>query len=88
MNNFDVYIGREDITAQEIVSIVNLAKEYNNSIKIIIIKSGMNQNISDSEVFLKNNLETVFKCIVVNAESNKNPIYDSSGRITQLRFTN
>jgi len=87
-SNFDVYIGREDITAQEIVSIVNLAKEYNNSIRIIVIKNGMNQNISDSESFLKNNIETIFKCIYSSGLNKINPKYDSSGRIKQLRFTN
>ena len=38
-SKFDVYAGRTDITAQEVVSVVNLAKEYGDAVKIIIEKA-------------------------------------------------
>ena len=42
-SSFDVYVGREDITAQEIVSVINLAKEYDGRIKIIVTIITINQ---------------------------------------------
>lgn len=86
-SNFEVFIGREDITAQEIVSVFNLAKEYDNKIDIIVTVNGINQNLSKSEDFLKNNLDSIFKCIAVNDLNNENPKYDETGRIIRLCIT-
>ena len=85
-SSFDVYVGREDITAQEIVSVINLAKEYDGRIKIIV-NIGMEEKIKTSEDFLKNYSDKFFKCIAVSTGNKQNPKYDETGRIIELRFT-
>jgi len=85
-SSFDVYVGREDITAQEIVSVINLAKEYDGRIKIIV-NIGMEEKIKTSEDFLKKYSDKFFKCIAVSTGNKQNPKYDETGRIIELRFT-
>lgn len=87
-SNFDVYVGREDITAQEIVSVVNLSKSIESKVKIIVSINGRMVKISNSEDFIKENTDKVFKCISVNTLNKNNPSYDDAGRITGLQFTN
>lgn len=81
-SKFDVYLGRENITAQEIVSIVNYAKEYGNQIEIYIENKKIEFTATSQEEFLKSNLNVLFSCV----DSNTNPKYDSNGRIIKLTF--
>lgn len=84
-SKFDVYVGRTDITAQEVVSVVNLAKEYGDEVQIIIKnKSNLTVTYTTSENFLKGiywegNQYSQFSCT--------NPEYDNeTGKITQITF--
>lgn len=82
-SKFDVYLGRENITAQEIVSVINLAEEYDYQIEIYLGASRMRfSNSYTQETFIKNNQEKLFKCIL----NTTNPEYDENGKIKKLRF--
>lgn len=86
-SNFDVYVGRSDITAQEIVTVVNLSKEYSNQIQIYLENSIIEFTASNTqEDFIKNNEDKQFKCTLNTSELNPNPTYDASGKITKLKF--
>lgn len=80
---FEVYIGRKDIRAQEIVSIVNLAKENSGQVQIYL---GINKieftATNRPEDFIKDNEDEVFSCTF----SENNPLYDTSGKVTKLTF--
>ena len=83
-SKFDVYLGRENITAQEIVSVVNLAKEYNNQIQIYLGTTRLEFTSSTPEDFIKTNQNNLFSCIW----STSNPTYDINGKIIKLTFRN
>lgn len=83
-SKFDVYLGRENITAQEIVSVVNLAKEYNNQIQIYLEGTRLQFTSSTPEDFIKTNQNELFSC----KWTNTNPTYDSNGKIIKLTFKN
>lgn len=86
-SKFDVYIGRSDITAQEIVTVVNLSKEYGNQIQIYLGNSTIEFTASNTqEDFIKNNQDKQFKCTLNTSELNPNPTYDANGKITKLKF--
>ena len=85
-SKFDVYVGRTDITAQEVASVVNLAKEYRDEVQIIIKnKSNITVTYTTSEDFLKGipwegNQYSQFSCTT-------NPEYDNeTGKIKQITF--
>lgn len=87
-SKFDVYIGRDDIKAQEIVSVVNLAKEYDYQIQIYLGGSKLEFSSSyTQETFIKENQDELFSCTLNTSNSNPNPAYDANGKITKLRFT-
>lgn len=81
-SKFDVYVGRENITAQEIVSVVNLAKEYDNQIQIYLQSTRLQFTSSTPEDFIKTNQKELFSC----TWSTSNPTYDSNGKIIKLTF--
>lgn len=83
-SKFDVYLGRENITAQEIVSVVNLAKEYNNQIQIYLETTRLQFTSSTPEDFIKTNQNNLFSC----TWSTSNPTYDTNGKIIKLTFKN
>ena len=92
-SKFDVYVGREDITAQEIASVVNLAKEYDELVKIYLQEdfgrkfSSFPDNMS-SEKFIKEYGNITFSCLNKVSSERQNPIYnDETGRITKIVFT-
>ncbi len=73
-SKFDVYIGRDDITAQEIASVFNLAKEYQGSVEIQI-----NKTFSGTEEFVKEFFNSTFSCT--------DSVYDNNtGKIVKLVF--
>lgn len=83
--NFTKFINRTDITAQEIITLKNFAKNYdtNNGTKTTVNYSGSGKE--DIE-FITDNFTTdgsmkYFKCI----ESNIN--YNSEGRVILINFT-
>ena len=79
-SKFDVYVGRTDITAQEIVSIVNLAQEYNNLVNVEVYnKSNILQTYINSEMFVKTFLDNKFECLET--------VYNSTtGKIVKIIF--
>lgn len=81
-SKFDVYLGRENITAQEIVSVVNLAKEYDYQIQIYLESTKLQFTTSTPEDFIKANQSNLFSC----KWSTSNPTYDSDGQIIKLTF--
>ena len=83
-SKFDVYLGRENISAQEIVSVVNLAKEYNNQVQIYLEGTILQFTSSTPEDFIKTNQNNLFSC----TWSTSNPTYDSNGKIIKLIFRN
>lgn len=84
-SKFSVYIGRDNIKAQEIVSIVNLAKEYNNEVQIYLETTKLQFTAtSTQEDFIKANQNKLFSCL----GNNTNPTYDGTGKIIKLIFKN
>ena len=83
-----MYLGRENITAQEIVSVVNLAREYNNQITIFLGNEILNVTLKSQENFIKECLkqEKTFKCKLITSGEYQNPVYDKNGKIVILRF--
>ncbi len=80
-SKFIVYIGRTDITPQEVVSAVNLAKEYSNQITVNIEnKSGNEIKFTTSESFISAHLDTKFTC------ENSGCEYDETGKIKKITF--
>lgn len=80
-SNFDIYIGRKDITAQEVISVCNLAKEYGDKIKINI-QPNTGKMGNTPEEFLSFFSDKTFEC----NGTNENPKYDDTGRIIELTF--
>lgn len=78
-SKFDVYVGRTDITAQEIVSVVNLSKEYGNTVKIYVDNKEITE---ESEKYIKKNIDVSFSC----NEKGKEIEYDETGKVNKLRF--
>ena len=86
-SNFDVYIGRDNIKPQEIVTIVNLAKEYGGQIEIYLGGSKIEFTASKTqEDFIKSNRDKLFKCTLNTSAENPNPTYDENGKIVKLKF--
>lgn len=82
-SKFNVYLGRENITAQELVSIVNLAKEYDDQVKIYLNNKELKfTEESTQEDFIKGNSNILFSC----EDSQKNPEYNNRGKIIKLTF--
>lgn len=80
-SKFIIYIGRTDITPQEVASAVNLAREYNDQIIVNIKnKSGDKMNFPNSESFISSNLNAEFTC------QNTGCKYDETGKIKEITF--
>lgn len=79
-SRFIVFLEREDITALEVVTAINLGKEYN--VNILLDR----EVFTNSEDFLEKNGDNVYECKIITNAGNKNPIFDSEGKIKQLKF--
>lgn len=81
-SNFNVFLGQTDIKAEEIISIVNKAKEYNNEVTVLVCKKNGFTVIStaSSEEFLQDYINTTFKC------DDTNVMYNENGKITKIKF--
>jgi len=90
-SNFEIFEGREDITAQDIVSLINMVDEYNKKTYIdITIKVnakeykngwGSTDTASKTTEFLKNSMDKLYKC----AEGSIS--YDEEGKVKLITFT-
>lgn len=79
-SKFIIYVGREDITPQEIVTVVNLAKEYNNEVTINIKDGYKKIEISSPEDFISYYLDDKFICEAKNCK------YNETGKIEEITF--
>ena len=85
---FEVFRERTNITAQEIVSLVNMTKENNEyfNVNIEVIDSSnpddidSNKNIKEDKIipFLQNNSKSEFSCIQIG--------YDTNGQVNLITF--
>lgn len=88
-SKFESYIGRENITPQEIVTAVNLAKEYNGQVQIYVNNKMLNFSSSyTQEQFIKESQENgkSFYCKLSTSSSKPNPEYDDFGKVIKLKF--
>lgn len=88
-SKFEVHVGRTDITAQEVVSMANLAKKYDGQVQIYLGNTPFPS--TSPEEFLKDNLEDenddkLFSCILNTSVTNPNPEYDKNGKIIKVKF--
>lgn len=82
-SKFSTYIGRKNIKPQEIVSAVNLAKEYDNQIQIYVGTTMLEFTPTlTQEDFIKLNQNELFEC----EGSASNPVYNQDGKIIKLIF--
>lgn len=82
-SKFEAYIGRENITPQEIVSVVNLAEQYNNQVEIYIGLTRLQfTQAYTQEMFIQENIDKLFSC----NRSASNPSYDEDVRIEKIIF--
>ena len=95
-SKFEVYLGRDNISAQELMTVVNLSKEQGGIVSIYLKGTFGTINLTTSltlpEDFISNNTiddsgeQITFKCEYNNTEGNENPIYNNEGRINRLLF--
>ena len=79
-SNFDVYIGRTNISAQEVATVVNLSNKYNGQVSIEIYNKGnLLQNYDGSEAFIIEFIDDTFSCTDSQYD-------DSTGKIIKLKF--
>jgi len=90
--NFTKFEGRDDITIQEIVTLINFAKQYEqeNEVHITIavaaipdvinwLNTVVTINSEDKEVeLIQDNSEKIFKC--------ENIIYNNEGKVNLIKF--
>lgn len=95
-SNFTKFEGRQDITIQEIVTIVNFAKQYKEQTEIDIKVFIVNDELKDNNIItLIENNSTVeeagtkkvkyFEC---NVSRSTDIGYDSYGKVTSITFQN
>lgn len=66
-SNFETYKYREDITAQEIVTLINFAKQKEQGTQIFIDKEDFtDKNTDDQNEFLYENLENKFSYLSIS----------------------
>ncbi len=87
-SNFEIYKGRDDITAQDIVTLINMVEEYSKKtdINVEITVNGNAYNngwgaTNGSIQFLQDNLEKTFKYIDNSID------YDEEGKVKSIKFT-
>ena len=95
-SNFTIFEERTDITAQEIVTLVNYARNYNEenetSIEVNVQNSDeVNRNLVDEskdllEFIKKNSTNEEAKIIYFECEEIKDEYYDEEGRIIKIIF--
>ena len=79
-SKFDIYVARQDVSAQEVATIVNLSREYNGQVNIEIYNSGnVRQVYTTPENFVMKFLNSSFSCIDVQYDNN-------TAKITKLTF--
>ncbi len=80
-SKFLVFLGREDITAMEVVTAINLGKQ--NNVRVLV----NNENkITSNEEFLEKHGDNIYKCEFCNEEDKLNPLFGEDGRIKQITF--
>lgn len=85
-SKFNVYVGRENITPQEVVAVVNLANEYGDKIQIYLGSSRLQFLTISQEDFIKLYQDKLFSCKSNSFGLYENPVYDVDGKIIKLIF--
>lgn len=89
--NFTKFEGRDDITIQEIITLINFAKQYEkeNETDIKICVSGISNdiielmNIKTTIDLIQDNSNKIFKC---ENKDNQDIKYDNEGKIYYIKF--
>jgi len=95
-SNFIKFEGRKDITIQEIVTVVNFAKQYKEEteidVKVYIASDELKDNniitlIEDNSTIIESGIEKVkyFKC---NVDTSTDIVYDGYGKVSSIKFQN
>ena len=77
-NNFTPYIGEDNITAHEIVTLINLANEQEYKVDVKVKRLHYDINYTTSEEFISKYQNNTFSCT--------GTLYDAEGRITRITF--
>lgn len=80
-SNFEIYINRKDVTAQEVVTVYNKIKKYEDKgIGITLVVPGETQLETEEDItkFLKDNMQNSFSCSSIT--------YGSYGQVSKISF--
>lgn len=98
-SNFEVFVGRKDITAQELVTLINLTQQQERKTQIFLIERNTNIEISEYNEDKKNDiLENNLLIYSIDPNTNEEVVdnlyefnaieYDSEGRVSKITFKN
>ena len=81
-SNFNVFLGQSNIKPEDVISVVNKAKEYNNMVNVLVCKKDTFTIIdtSNSEQFMEKYLNITFRNEDLSTQ------YDENGKITKIKF--
>lgn len=96
-SKFEIYIGRQKITAQEIVTVINTVKQFEQNTEVYIdgTEYAQNANFNESEflsehIYWEENIngETkVHNLYIIDERNEQRGIqYDKDGKVTQIWF--
>lgn len=80
-SNFEIYINRKDVTAQEVVTVYNKIKKYEDKgIGITLVVPGGTKLETEEDItkFLKDNMQNSFSCSSIT--------YGSYGQVSEISF--
>lgn len=79
-SNYEVYINRKDITAQEIVSLVNISQQKEKQTKVYLDGIDCTNNWAESNKtsFLQNNILEEYEYVSIT--------YDINSKVIQIKF--
>ena len=95
-SNFEVFIDRNDITAQEIVTVAGIAKQSEQGTKVYIEGTEVTNKTEEEfknwqNEFLNNNILTQIKDadgneVTINSFSFLETKYDATGKVIEIKF--
>ena len=69
-NNFTKFVGRKDITPQEIATLLNFIKQGNYESDVVVSIDSQKVKNVDITKFLQDNITNKYKCISINYDEN------------------
>lgn len=95
-SNFEVFVGRDDIVAQEIITLVNIAQQKEQEINIYLVMRSGEENITNYDEKQKNDFLSkhilTYKINETGEEERKNLFeyvsigYGTDGRVNEIKF--